>query len=275
MVVKRDELRFVRALRAAGRMSVPPLTAHELARLEREILARAGLRPAASPGRWLPGPAWLAPAGVVAAAACLVWLVLAQHSRSGSTGPSPIVAAGVEPGTPPVATGPDLLRKLRSLPLPSELPEPEVRPVVIADFEGVGDLARLVISGSARYALTSGAPGGGHAFSPGQAGSPEAPLEIEVPVPARARTGAAGISIWVRAAGGPVEASAVAGYGDGGSQELGAPRRVEPLAWSRAVFHLPPGAAAGPAWVRFRFVGQGRVELDRVEVWTTPPGAKP
>jgi len=232
--------RFAAALRAGA----PPLSARELEVLQRRVEIRAGLRPRPRP--LVPYPVL---AAGLAGAVALLWFTGAGR-RAADDGAALAGAGLAAPAEPSAAARPAGL------------------PLVLAEFDATGDLARASVAGFASPRLR--AAGGTRALWLSAGGTPAEPLEVRVAVPGAPAADAAAVTVDAWCESGEALLGVAAELADGTEVRAAPARRVAGGAWRAAEAALPAAAVArggGVRAVRVLVSAAGPVALRRVTLW--------
>jgi len=262
MAVRSGEVAFVRRLRTLFAQSAADqdLTPRELAKLEGRVLRSthgttfAGVRT----------PRFVLLAAT--AAICVIWFMarpVSQAPRVPSAEAYSLDASRDRQGLRKI----ELDTLLKALPGESVVPSP----MLVADFERIEDLAKVMVVGPGIASLSSNARMGRRSLRT-DAGPAESPSVVILAMPAAGRAQFIHtVSAWVFAQIGPVDVALETG-GEGGTPSAGIlSRHVEPGEWRWVTFTIPGASTAGAGApipeVRLRLTGVGPVLLDQVEAW--------
>ena len=253
-----EGFRFAQALRHGLPGSAPALSGPEMERVLTRTGRAVGLLP--------PRPT-LIPVPVLAVAGAFALLLLAVSFLAVSpraprwSRPTVEVAA---------ASGHLALKSAETDAAARELGQ-EASPVIVAEFESMGEMKRVTVSGG-RQAGLSRVPRSGRAALSLLAGAAGEPSEVRVDLLDWQGCGrAAALSVWAEAALEPVTLAVRVRTSTGESVEGAPARRVEQGGWRWVVFGLPAlrGAITD---VTITVNGGSPLKLDRLELWCARGG---
>jgi hypothetical protein len=248
-----EEFRFARELRGHAPAAAPALSPRGAERLWTRTGRKAGILP--------PRPTLL-PVPVLAGAGVFAVLLLAASFMASAPRAPRWTRPPVEVSS---AANPLALKEAETRAAGRELGR-EVTPVIVAEFESMGEMRRISVSGGRQECLSSLSRSGKSALSL-LAGSAGEPSEVRVDLLSWQGCGrTAALSVWVEAALEPVTLGVKVRTDTGETAEGTPARRVEQGAWRWVVFALP-GTRGTITDVTVTVHGASPLKLDRLELW--------
>ena len=252
------EYRFAQALRSRLPGALPALSGRETERMATRAGRAAGLLP--------PRPTFV-PVPLLAGAGAFALILLAVSFLA----VSPRAPRWSRPAVEVAAASGQLALKAAETDAAVRELGQDATPMVVAEFESMGEMKRVMVSGG-RQAALSRMPRSGRAALSLLAGVADEPSEVRVDLLEWQGCGrAAALSVWAEAALEPVTLALRVRTSTGESVEGAPARRVEQGGWRWVVFSLPP-VKGTITDVTLTIHGGSPVKLDRLELWCARAG---